>query len=294
MSDADLQASTVPVIPDGRAGTRGMARVPFWLLAAMILGLAFLAFMLTDADYRVILAAVSKGIGVTIRVSLISYAIALVFGLIIGLGRVSSHRVINEVATFYVEIIRGVPMLVLLYYIVFAGAPGLINAINWIGIQLRNAGIVPGIGESLATMNVRAINFTIRVILALCIGYSAFLAEIFRAGIQSIERGQMEAARSLGMGYGQAMRHVILPQAIRRVLPPLGNDFIAMLKDSSLVSVMGVADITYQGKVYSASTFKFFETYNVVGYLYLVMTISLALLLRYLERRMPQHGGTSH
>lgn len=95
----------------------------------------------------------------------------------------------------------------------------------------------------------------------------------------------MEAARSLGMTYGQAMRHVILPQAIRRVLPALGNDLIAMLKDSSLVSVMGVADITYQGRVYAASTFKFFETYNVVGYLYLVMTIGLALLVRYLEKR---------
>ena len=206
----------------------------------------------------------------------------------------SSHRLVNEVATFYVEIVRGVPMLVLLYYIVFAGAPGLISAINWIGTGMRNAGIVPGLGDSLATMNVRNIDFTIRVILALCIGYSAFLAEIFRAGIQSVERGQMEAARSLGMSYPQAMRHVILPQAIRRVLPPLGNDFIAMLKDSSLVSVMGVADITYQGKVYAASTFQFFETYNVVGYLYLVMTISLALLLRYLERRMPQHSGASH
>ena len=293
MSDADLQASTVPVVPQGRAGTRGMARVPFWLIAAIILGAVFLAIMLTDADYRVILAAVAKGIGITIRVSIIAYAISLVFGLIIGLGRVSSNRVINEVATFYVEIVRGLPMLVLLYYIVFAGAPGLISAINWIGAGMRNAGILPGLGDSMATMNVRAIDFTIRVILALCIGYSAFLAEIFRAGILSIERGQMEAARSLGMTYPQAMRHVILPQAIRRVLPPLGNDFIAMLKDSSLVSVMGVADITYQGKVYAASTFQFFETYNVVGYLYLVMTISLALVLRYLERRMPQHSGAT-
>ena len=294
MSDADLQASTVPVIPDGRAGSAAWRASPFWLIAAMILGLIFLAFMLTDADYRVILAAVAKGIGVTITVTIIAYAISLVFGLIIGLGRVSSHRLINEVATFYVEIVRGVPMLVLLYYIVFAGAPGLISAINWIGTRLRNAGIVPGLGDSLANMNVRNIDFTIRVIMALCIGYSAFLAEIFRGGIQSIERGQMEAARSLGMTYPQAMRHVILPQAIRRVLPPLGNDFIAMLKDSSLVSVMGVADITYQGKVYAASTFQFFETYNVVGYLYLVMTISLALLLRYLERRMPQHSGANH
>ena len=152
-------------------------------------------------------------------------------------------------------------------------------------MTLRNLGILPGLGESMAEMGVRQIDFTMRVIIALTIGYSAFLAEVFRAGIQSIERGQMEAARSLGMTYGQAMRHVILPLAIRRVLPALGNDFIAMLKDSSLVSVMGVADITYQGKVYAASTFKFFETYNVVGYLYLVMTIGLALLVRTLEKR---------
>ena len=97
----------------------------------------------------------------------------------------------------------------------------------------------------------------------------------------------MEAARSLGMSYGRAMRHVILPQAIRNVLPPLGNDFIAMLKDSSLVSVLGVQDITQLGKVYSASTFRFFETYNVVAYLYLVMTVGLALVVRVIEKRMP-------
>ena len=130
-------------------------------------------------------------------------------------------------------------------------------------------------------------NFTARAIFALTIGYSAFISEIFRAGIQSIGRGQMEAARSLGMSSGQAMRHVILPQAIRTVLPPLGNDFIAMLKDSSLVSVLGVQDITQLGKVYSASTFRFFETYNVVAYLYLVMTVGLALVVRVIEKRMP-------
>jgi len=100
----------------------------------------------------------------------------------------------------------------------------------------------------------------------------------------------MEASRSLGMTYGQAMRHVILPQAIRNVLPPLGNDFIAMLKDSSLVSVLEVADITQLGKVHSASTFQFFETYNVVAYLYLVMTVGLALALRAVEKRMPKQS----
>jgi polar amino acid transport system permease protein len=241
--------------------------------------------LLTNPDYTVIFQAVLQGVGVTIKVTLISFALAVILGLVVGLARVSNRRLVYEVSSFYVEIIRGVPMLVLLYYVVFAGAPAIVNAINFIGITLRNLGILPGLGDSMAEMGVRQIDFTMRVIIALTIGYSAFLAEIFRAGIQSIERGQTEAARSLGMTYWQSMRHVILPQAIRRVLPPLGNDFIAMLKDSSLVSVMGVADITYQGKVYAASTFKFFETYNVVGYLYLVMTIGLALLVRYLEKR---------
>ena len=284
MHSTELPPITPPPFRSSRAGSV-WARTPLWLVAAVILGVIFLWIMLTDPDYQVIFAAVIKGIGVTIRVTLISFALASALGLIIGLGRVSSFRLIYEASSFYVEIIRGVPMLVLLYYIVFAGAPALINAINFVGIGLRNVGILPGLGESMASMTVRQIDFTARVVIALTIGYSAFLAEVFRAGIQSIERGQVEAARSLGMSYWQAMRHVILPQAIRRVLPPLGNDFIAMLKDSSLVSVMGVADITYQGRVYAASTFKFFETYNVVGYLYLVMTIGLALVVRGIEKK---------
>lgn len=278
----------VPNIPSpSRAPRAGSvwARTPLWLVAAVILGLVFLWVLLTNPDYEVIFKALLKGVGVTIRVTAISFALALVLGLVVGIARVSSRRLLYELSSFYVEIIRGVPMLVLLYYIVFAGAPAMVSAINFVGATLRNLGILPGLGESMAEMGVRQVDFTMRVIIALTVGYSAFLAEIFRAGIQSIERGQMEAARSLGMTYGQAMRHVILPQAIRRVLPALGNDLIAMLKDSSLVSVMGVADITYQGRVYAASTFKFFETYNVVGYLYLVMTIGLALLVRYLEKR---------
>lgn len=279
---------TIPPIPNPprapRAGS-AWARTPLWLVAAIILGLIFLWVLLNDPDYEVIFTAVLKGVGVTIRVTLVSFTLAVILGLIVGLARVSQNRLLYEVSSFYVEIIRGVPMLVLLYYIVFAGAPAMVSAINFVGVTLRDLGILPGLSGSLADMSVRQIDFTLRVILALTIGYSAFLAEIFRAGIQSIERGQMEAARSLGMTYPQAMRHVILPQAIRRVLPPLGNDFIAMLKDSSLVSVMGVADITYQGRVYAASTFTFFETYNVVGFLYLVMTIGLALVVRGIEKR---------
>jgi polar amino acid transport system permease protein len=211
----------------------------------------------------------------------------MLFGLLLGLMRVSGSRLAREVSTFYVELVRGVPMLVILYYIAFVGAPPVVAGINWIGNLLQGTRIMAQLGAPLAGLQVRDVNFTARAIFALTIGYSAFISEIFRAGIQSIGRGQMEAARSLGMSSGQAMRYVILPQAVRNVLPPLGNYFIAMLKDSSLVSVLGVQDITQLGKVYSASTFRFFETYNVVAYLYLVMTVGLALVVRVIEKRMP-------
>ncbi len=267
--------------------TNRLARLPYWLLAAILLGAIFLWVMVSQAGYEVILKAVAQGVWVTLYVTLIAYTLAMLVGLMVGLLRVSRSRIARETSSFYVEILRGVPMLVILYYIAFVGAPSLVAGINWIGKGLVGTGFLAGPGTPLAEMQVRDLNFTARAIIALTIGYSAFISEIFRAGIESIGRGQMEAARSLGMSYGQAMRHVILPQAVRNVLPPLGNDFIAMLKDSSLVSVLGVQDITQLGKVYSASTFRFFETYNVVAFLYLVMTVGLALLVRGLERRMP-------
>ncbi len=259
-------------------------RTPYWLIAAILLGIAFAILIVTDKNYRVIFDAVKTGVGITVKVSLAAYALSLLLGLVVALARMSSHRLISESAIFYIEIIRGMPMLVLLYIIVFAGTPGIVAAINAVGQFLVSAGLAP-VGEKLAGIGVRDVDFTTRVIIALTIGYSAFLAEVFRAGIESIGRGQTEAARALGMSYWQTLRFIILPQAIRRVLPPLGNNFISMIKDSSLVSVMGVADITFKGKVYAASTFRFFETYNVVAYLYLIMTITLTLGLRALERR---------
>ena len=267
--------------------TNWLTRLPYWLLAMILLGILFLGVMLTNESYTVILKAVAQGVYVTVYVTLIAFTLAMLFGLLLGLMRVSGSRLAREVSTFYVELVRGVPMLVILYYIAFVGAPPVVAGINWIGNLLQGTRIMAQLGTPLAELQVRDVNFTARAIFALTIGYSAFISEIFRAGIQSIGRGQMEAARSLGMSSGQAMRYVILPQAMRNVLPPLGNDFIAMLKDSSLVSVLGVQDITQLGKVYSASTFRFFETYNVVAYLYLVMTVGLALVVRVIEKRMP-------
>lgn len=261
-----------------------LSRLPYWLLAALLLGVFFLWAMLSREDYRVILTAVSQGVATTVYVTLVAYALATLFGLLLGLMRVSHSRPAQEVATFYIEIIRGVPMLVILYYIAFVGAPGLSQAVNALGRAL--APVVPGLGEALTAFQVRNFDFTTRAIVALTVGYSAFIAEIFRAGIESIGKEQTEAAQTEGANYWQTMRFILLPQAVRNVLPALGNEFIAMLKDSALVSVLGVQDITQLGKVYSASTFNFFGTYSIAALLYLVMTLGLALLVRWVEQNI--------
>jgi len=268
------------------APARMFARLPYWLLAAILLALLMVWNIVTDADYAVIFNAVAGGVVTTIYVTAIAFAGAIVVGLLVALARLSGYRVLVEIVSFYVEIVRGVPMLVLLYYIAFVGAPGLVDLINWVGNWFTQLGLA-SLGAPLTTFGIRDLSFTTRAILALVVGYSAFVSEIFRAGIESIARGQREAALSLGMSYWQTMRFIILPQAVRRVLPPLGNDLIAMLKDSALVSVLGVQDITRLGNTYATSTFRFLETYTIVAFLYLVMTIGLSLVVRWLEQRMP-------
>ncbi len=256
-----------------------LARLPYWLLAAILLAVVLFWSIAQNDSYRVIFNAVLQGVGTTVFVSAIAYALAVVLGLLLSLMRVHRSRVTQEVSSFFVEIIRGVPMLVLLYYISFVGAPALVQAVNWLAGPLIDAGIM-------SEISVRQFDFTARAIMALSIGYSAFISEIFRAGIQSIGKEQTEAAGTEGATYWQTMRFILLPQAVRNVLPALGNEFIAMLKDSALVSALGVQDITQLGKVYSASTFKFFETYSIVALLYLVMTLGLAMVVRLLEKRL--------
>jgi polar amino acid transport system permease protein len=259
--------------------TDRLSKLPYWLLAAILLAIVAIWIILTNEDYRIIFTAVRRGLWTTVYVSVISYVLAIMVGLFWSLMRVFPSRVTQEISSFYVEIIRGVPMLVLLYYISFVGAPALVHVLNWLATPLVNAGLMTEI-------NVRDFDFTARAVLALSIGYSAFISEIFRAGIESIGKEQTEAAATEGASYGQTMRYILLPQAVRNVLPALGNELIAMLKDSALVSALGVQDITQLGKVYSASTFKFFETYSIVALLYLVMTLGLAMFVRWLEARL--------
>lgn len=256
-----------------------LSRLPFWLLASLLLAVIALAVIVSNSDYRIIFNAVRKGVWTTVYVSVVAYASATLLGLVWALLRVYSSRWTQEISSFFVEIIRGIPMLVLLYYISFVGAPALVGALNWLGRPLIDAGIM-------IELNIRQFDFTARAVLALTIGYSAFISEIFRAGIESIEKEQTEAAQVAGATYGQTMRYILLPQGVRNVLPALGNELVAILKDSALVSALGVQDITQLGKVYSASTFRFFETYSIVALLYLMMTMGLALMIRYLEKRL--------
>ncbi len=254
-------------------------KIPWWLLAAILIGVLSMWAFVADHDYRIILGALIKGVMTTLYVTALAFVFASLVGALIAVMRTSGKRVLVEFATFYTEIIRGIPILVMLFYIAFVGAPWFVDTFNWAIAPLVDLGIV---GE----MTVRQFDFTWRAIIALTIAYSAFLAEIFRAGIEAVDKGQVEAARSLGLRRWRTFRHVVGPQAVRTILPPYGNDFVSMIKDSALVSALGVQDITQLGKVYASGTFKFFETYNVVAFLYLVMTISLSLGVRWLEHHM--------
>lgn len=257
---------------------------PFWLAALAALGLAAaLAIAFSDL-YGQIFQTILKGVAITIFVTAVAFVLASAFGLGLALMQLSASLVLRQAARFYVELIRGVPILVLLFWIAFAGVPGFVAAWNWLVTPLREAGLA---GELL----VRDVSLMWRAILALMFGYAAFIAEIFRAGIQSVDKGQIESAMALGFSRFQRFRLIILPQALRTILPPLGNDFVAMVKDSSLVSVLGVADITQMGKVYAAGSFRFFETYSIVAFIYLILTIGLSLALRGLEQRMRRGPG---
>ena len=253
--------------------------IPFWLLAIALLGVLILWGISVDSDYATIFRALSSGVLTTLWVTLVAFFLASIFGLTLALMRQSRSRILREIATFYIEIVRGIPILVMLFYIAFVGAPWFVSAYNDALAAVGLEGILPA-------LSVRHLDFTWRAIIALMLAYAAFLAEIFRAGLEAVDQGQIEAAQSLGLKRFAIFRLITGPQAFRIILPPYGNDFVSMIKDSALVSALGVQDITQLGKVFSASSFKFFETYNIVAFLYLVMTISLSLVIRMVEKRI--------
>ena len=250
----------------------GQEDFPWWLILLAGIGLWLFYEVWANQVYAAVLATLVKGIGITIVVTLVAYSGACALGLGLAVAGLSRWLVLRQAARVYVEVMRGIPIIVLLLYVAFAAAPALVRLVNW------TAG-----GEVWQT---RDFPLIARAVIALMLAYAAFLAEIFRAGLLSVEKGQIEAAKALGLSGWQRFRLVVFPQAFRTILPPLGNDFVAMVKDSSLVSVLGVSDITQLGKVMAAGNFRYFETYNVVALVYLTMTIGLSLVLRRLEARL--------
>ena len=266
-----------------------MANVPWWALIIVAAGFFLLYLILSDANYRETFNYLRAGIAMTLYITMLAFPIATVIGLVTGLMRTSKNVVLFTIATIYVEVIRGIPLVVLILMVAFALVPMYVDTTKAIGLWgLARFGpeALNGLFKGMSVYSIRTISMEIRVVIALAVGYGAFEAEIFRAGIQSISRGQMEAARSLGMSYFQAMRFIILPQAVRRVLPPLGNDFIAMLKDSSLATVLAVNELTQMTRIRRASTFRVMEAFNVAAFLYLSMTLLLSAAVRLLERKM--------
>jgi polar amino acid transport system permease protein len=196
----------------------------------------------------------------TILISVLAYIIALALGLLFGILRLSPSRPVRWFAAAYVNILRGVPLLVLIFFFYF-GLGKIVNLDRFV------AGV-----------------------LAVGICYGAYLAEIFRSGIQAIDYGQHEAAMSLGMTRWQTLRHIILPQSVRIVVPPAANEFIACLKDSSLVSIIGLRELTRAGREYSSQSFLDFQTWLVVGIIYLMLTFTLTRAVKWLEWRVAVRG----
>lgn len=283
-----MEATTQRSRPE-RSPLDSLSVLPWWALILAATGLIIIFMILSNQNYRETFEFLRVGVITTLRITFLSFPIATIIGLLTGLARLSKNVVAYTIATIYVEVIRGIPLVVLMLMIAFAVVPIFVDLVNTIG-ESGSAAITTGffgnMFATLAAFSIRSISMELRAVIALSLGYGAFEAEIFRAGIQSISRGQMEAARSLGMSYIQAMRYIVLPQAIRRVLPPLGNDFIAMLKDSSLATVLAVNELTQLTRLRRSSTFRVMEAFNVAAFLYLAMTLLLSAGVRVLERRM--------
>ncbi|MGB2910506.1 MAG: amino acid ABC transporter permease [Anaerolineales bacterium] len=270
-----------------------LSKLPWWVLILIAAGILGIFLIFSDANYYATFRFLLYGVATTLRITLIAFPISVIIGLFTGLARMSKNPIIYNAATIYVEVMRGIPIVVLLLMVAFAFVPisvEIINNVGGWGLHLFSSTFLVNVSASMAEFSIRSISMELRAIFALAIAYGAFEAEIFRGGICSIGKGQMEAARSLGMSYFQAMRFIILPQAVRIILPPLGNDFIALLKDSSLATVLAVSELTQLTRVRKASTFRVMETFNVAAFLYLSLTLMLSAAVKYLEKRMKIEG----
>jgi glutamine transport system permease protein len=199
-----------------------------------------------------------KGLQVTLYIFVIAIILGFLIGLVIALFRLAPVKILNWIAKVYVDAIRGTPFIVQLFFIYFG-----VNSLQVISLNSTTAGII-----------------------TVAINAGAYFAEIIRAGIQSIDKGQTEAARSIGFTGAQTMRYVVLPQAFRRMLPTITNQSIISLKDTSLLSVIGIADLTQQGQIQASATFEAFRIWLAVGIIYFIIIYLLTMLANFIERRI--------
>lgn len=254
---------TVDPLPPGAGGGVDFAGFPWWL-AGIGVTIGLIAWqVIANENWRAGFDVIRGGLTLTVLVTLGGFAIAVVLGLLIALLRRSKNTFLRNVAIYYIELIRGVPVLVTILFISIA------------------------IGQ---TMGAASPSQAIRATLALGLIYAAFIAEVFRAGIESIGTGQREAGRAIGLRESQIMRFIVLPQAIRNIMPALGNDLIALLKDSSLASILAVRELTQMTRLWTGRSFRFIEGYLVLTAFYLILTVGLSLLLRWYEKRIAVPG----
>jgi polar amino acid transport system permease protein len=279
-----------------------------WFIAFIVVDILVIYAIATSDILQEAWDFIIPGIGVTIQVTLVAFVIAMIIGLITAFGRISKNPIIYNLSTFYIELFRGLPLLVIILIFAFVITPAFVTLVS--GGDEDNAGSTTVIQqpripfaddliqrlvgipeERIATsvLRTRDIDPIWRIMFAFALTYGAFMSEVFRAGIESIGTGQMEAARSLGMNYFQGMRHIILPQAIRNILPALVNNFVFLLKDTSLASVVAVPEISHLTRQYSSNRFRYPEGLLVLSFIYANLTIFLSMGAIYLEAKL--HKG---
>lgn len=291
-----------PLRPPQMVNLQGLARNllqrRMWLILFILLDIFVIYSIATQPEVTKVWDYVVPGLAATIRITIISFVVAIVIGLIVAFGRISKNIVVYNLSTLYVELFRGLPLLVIILIFNFVLTPAIVNfvaggadngnnpAIPFLDDLLQRVVGIPGDQISTTVLRTRDIDPELRIMLAFAVTYGAFMSEVFRAGIESIGRGQVEAGRSLGMTYLQVMYYIILPQAVRNVLPALANNFVFLLKDTSLASAVAVPEISYLTRQYSSNNFRYPEGLLVLAFLYANLTIVLSMGTVYLENRL--------
>lgn len=266
MTTLDPDTSLDP-LPPGAKTSWDFSGFPWWFVGIVIV-IAFPVFkIITDPTWQEGFSFIRDGLTLTIISTIGGFVVSMVLGLAIALGRMSKNTVAKQFAIFYIELIRGIPVLVTIFFVGLVIWPWFLDLI---GIHPQSF-----LGKP-----------AVKTTFALGLIYAAFIAEVFRAGIESVSTGQREAGMAVGLNKIQVFRLIVWPQALKNVLPALGNDLIALLKDSSLVSILAVRELTQMTKLWTGVTFQFFAGFMILAAMYLTLTVSLSSLLQWYERRI--------